>query len=137
MNNCPFCRIAESPDALLHVGEHSVAFLDINPIRPGHVLIVPKQHESEFFNLPEYILLEIIYLAKQIAKAQQVVYKPIKVGLLVAGFDISHAHLHLILMQDYHDITSKQILTKKVTPASQKDLKQSERQLKAALQRNN
>jgi diadenosine tetraphosphate (Ap4A) HIT family hydrolase len=82
------------------------------------------EHEPEFFNLPDYVLADIMHLAKQIANAQQVIYQPIKVGMLVAGFDIPHAHLHLIPMHDYHDITSKQILEGSVNRVSYEALYQ-------------
>ncbi|BAY80646.1 histidine triad domain protein [Calothrix parasitica NIES-267] len=133
MNNCPFCNLVKSDDALLEVGEYSVAFLDINPIRPGHVLIVPKNHEPDFFNLPDYILLDIMQLARRIAKAQEAVFQPIKVGMLVAGFDVSHAHLHIIPMHEYHDITSKQVLEASVSRASQAQLQKIKQLLQDAL----
>ncbi|MGK7937138.1 MAG: HIT family protein [Xenococcaceae cyanobacterium] len=133
VNNCPFCQIAKSNTAILEHREHSIAFLDISPIRPGHVLITPKEHKPDFFELSNDVLTEIMYLAKMIANAQKVVFQPVKVGMLVVGFDVLHAHLHLIPMHDYHDITSKQLLEGKAFRAESAELEKNKRQLKDAL----
>ncbi len=135
MNNCPFCQIAQSNTTVIKSSDYSVAFLDINPIRPGHVLIVPKEHEPDFFNLPTHVLTDIMKLAKRIAKAQKLAFQPVKVGMLVAGFDVPHAHLHLIPMHDYHDITSKQLLEGKVYRAKQAELEENKCKLRDALQK--
>lgn len=135
VDNCPFCRITKNNNAILDRGEHSVAFLDINPIRSGHVLIIPKEHQPDFFELADDVLTDIMSLAKNIAKAQKIAFKPVKVGMLVAGFDVPHAHLHLIPMQDYHDLTSKQLLEGKVFRADLVELEQNERKLRDVLDR--
>ena len=134
MDNCPFCQIIQSNTAVIESSDYSVTFLDINPIRPGHVLIVPKEHEPDFFNLPTHVLTDIMKLAKRIAKAQKLAFQPVKVGILVAGFDVPHAHLHLIPMHDYHDITSKQLLEGKVYRAEQAELEENKCKLRDALQ---
>ena len=74
VDNCPFCQIAKSNHAILDRGDRSVAFLDINPIRPGHVLITPKEHKPDFFELADDVITDIMYLAKRIAKAQKIVF---------------------------------------------------------------
>lgn len=135
VDNCPFCQIAKSNNAILDRGDRSIAFLDISPIRPGHILIAPKEHEPDFFELTDDVLTDIMYLAKRIAKAQKIVFQPVKVGMLVAGFDVPHAHLHLIPMHEYHDITSKQLLEGKVSRVDRAELEKSERKLRNALDR--
>lgn len=133
MTPCPFCQLADNHDELLASNKYAVAFLDINPIRPGHVLIIPKHHEPDFFQLDDETHLDIMRLAKQIAKAQEQVFNPIKVGMLVAGMDVPHAHVHLIPMHDYHDVTSKQMLEGKVIRASDEELRESKDKLVQAL----
>lgn len=133
VNDCPFCEVAGSEDAVLDAGAHSVAFLDINPIRAGHVLIVPKEHEPEFFDLPDLVISDVMRLAKRIAKAQRVAFRPTRVGMLVAGLDIPHAHLHLIPMHDYHDITSKRMIEGKISRASEAELEKSKHRLRKSL----
>ncbi|BAY80648.1 histidine triad domain protein [Calothrix parasitica NIES-267] len=75
-------------------------------------------------------------LAKQIAKAQETIFQPVKVGMSVAGFDVSHAHLHVIPMHEYHDITSNQILKEKVQRVSNKELQDIKLQLQDVLNDN-
>ncbi len=135
MKPCPFCQLVNEPEELLAVGAYSVAFSDVSPIRPGHVLVIPKEHEPDFFDLGDDVHLDITRLAKRIAKAQRRVFKPLKVGMLVAGMDIPHAHLHLIPMHDYHDLTSKKMLEGTVSRASDDELKVNRLELSEALRR--
>ena len=97
------------------------------------MLIIPKEHQPDFFELADDVLNEIMSLAKKIAKAQKIVFQPVKVGMLVAGFDVPHAHLHLIPMEDYHDLTSKQLLEGKVSRADRVELEKNQHQLRDAL----
>jgi histidine triad (HIT) family protein len=110
--NCPFCYINDHPEVaiMLHADAELMAFMDINPIRPGHVLIVSRAHEPEFFNLPESVLINIMALARRIAAIQKELFKPLRVGALVAGGDVPHAHFHLVPMLDNEDVTSKRSL---------------------------
>ena len=135
MKTCPFCQLVDNRDELLVVGAHSAAFLDVNPIRPGHVLVVPKEHEPDFFNLDDEVHLDIMRLAKRVARAQQRVFSPLRVGLLVAGLDVPHAHMHLIPMHDYHDVTSKRMLEGAVTRAGEGELNEHRLRLSRALRR--
>ena len=96
-------------------------------------MVVPKIHEPEFFALPDHVHADIMRLAKRTARAQQRTFEPLKVGMLVAGMDVPHAHLHLVPMHDYHDVTSKRMLEGEVSRASDADLRESQRRLKNAL----
>ena len=132
--SCPFCAIAASvSDSVLYQDELVVAFLDRQPIRPGHALVVPKMHEPDFFALPDHISTRLLQVAKRMARAQQSAFQPKRVGMLVAGFDIAHAHLHVVPMHDYHDITSKRMLDGVVRTASAADIEASMGKLRRQL----
>ncbi|NMP21308.1 HIT family protein [Sulfobacillus harzensis] len=92
----PSHRVAES--------EAFLAFLDIRPIRPGHTLVVPKMEVDQFFRLDDGILADIMRFAKPIALAIQEVTGAERVGAAVAGFDVPHAHLHLIPADSMRDL---------------------------------
>lgn len=72
------------------------AFLDIRPINPGHTLVVPKFEVDELFQVPESILQGALPFAQRIAKAIKLAVGCQRVGVMVAGFEIPHAHIHLV-----------------------------------------
>jgi len=110
--SCPFCYIHQHPEAaaMIHADDELMAFMDINPIRSGHVLIVSRAHEPEFFNLPERVAARAMTLAHRIAAVQKALFQPLRVGAMIAGGDVPHAHLHLIPMRENTDVTSRPAL---------------------------
>lgn len=110
--DCIFCKIANSEISVHKVYEDDrvVAFLDKHPINPGHILVVPKEHEPDFFKLSEELYLHLMKKVKDLSKIVNDAIRPVKVGLIVAGLDVPHTHVHIIPMHDYHDITSKSLL---------------------------
>lgn len=73
-----------------------IAFLDIRPINPGHTLVVPKIETDELFDQPEDILARALPFAQRIAKALKKSVPCRRVGVMVAGFEVPHAHIHLV-----------------------------------------
>ena len=86
----------ELPSFRIQENERFLAFLDIRPVRPGHTLIVPKEEVDHFFDLDEELLQEILIFAKPVSQALKKVTGCERVAAVVAGFDVPHAHLHLI-----------------------------------------
>ncbi|RAP34192.1 HIT family protein [Candidatus Marinamargulisbacteria bacterium SCGC AG-439-L15] len=72
------------------------AFMDIRPISHGHVLVVPKDEVDHFFDMKEADLSGVLLFAKPIVKAIESVVECERVGLMVAGLEVPHAHLHLV-----------------------------------------
>ena len=72
------------------------AFLDIFPLREGHVLIVPKMEVDQFFDLPDEYLAAMLVWARPIAKAIEAAFPCNRCGLSVVGLEVPHAHLHLV-----------------------------------------
>lgn len=107
-----FSRIidGELPCARVYEDDQVFAFLSREAIRPGHTLVIPRDPVPSFFDLDDHVISSILRVAKRIAKAVEVEFCPKRVGLVVAGFDVPHAHLHVIPMKEYHDITSKRML---------------------------
>jgi histidine triad (HIT) family protein len=107
--DCPFCHILQGrgPAHQVDEDEYSLAFLDMHPINPGHLLVIPKQHVPDFFALEEPYYGALMRSAKRLAAVLAVVTQPRKVGIVIAGFDVPHTHVHLIPMHAYHDITSQ------------------------------
>lgn len=112
MNDCIFCKIAsgEISTHKIYEDEKTFVFLDKHPINPGHMLVIPKTHEPDFYKLDAnyyQALMETVQLMSARVAEQ---LTPKKVGLIVAGWDVPHTHVHVVPMEDYNDITSKSIL---------------------------
>jgi len=106
---CIFCKIAkrEIPSHIVHDDADTFAFMDIRPIQQGHVLVIPKVHIDHFSDLPDDAATKVLLVAQRLAKTIRAEIKPPRVGLLVGGFAVPHAHLHVVPMHDGHDITSQ------------------------------
>lgn len=105
---CIFCRIAagEIPSAKLHEDEALVAFLDTNPIRTGHALIVTRAHHAYFDDLPPELAARVLHLAQRLARAQKQRYGVERVGFLFSGGDLPHVHAHVVPLVEKTDLTS-------------------------------
>jgi histidine triad (HIT) family protein len=76
------------------------AFLDIRPIHEGHTLVIPKREVDYFFDLDDDLLGGIMTFAKPIASALKAVVPCERVGVMVAGLEVPHAHVHLVPISD-------------------------------------
>lgn len=111
MDNCVFCKIirGEIPSFKLTEDNDFLAFLSIAPINPGHTLVIPKKH-SEYifgFNTTDEVLSKILVFSRPIAQALKKALKPKngKIGIMVAGLEVLHTHIHLIPMDKEGDLT--------------------------------
>jgi histidine triad (HIT) family protein len=115
MNDCLFCRIANKdiPCHLVYEDDLALAFLDIHPIRDGHVLVIPKSHHPYFDDLPPLLSHHIMDVSQCIAKALKKETGVSRVALTFTGYHVAHAHAHLVPMHHQHDITSMQYVQDK------------------------
>ncbi|MFC1583972.1 HIT family protein [Fibrobacterota bacterium] len=118
----------EIPCHMLLEDEKFIAFLDINPINPGHTLIVPKKEIDYLFDLDEDLLSNILLAAKKLVPAIEKVISCKRVGIMVAGLDVPHAHLHLIPMMSEGDLTFA-----RAKPADQNELAETAEKIRLAL----
>ena len=80
------------------------AFLDINPLKKGHVLVTPKKEIDYIFDIDDDYLAGMIVFAKKIAAAIKEAYPCKRVGVAVIGLEVPHAHIHLVPMDEMGDI---------------------------------
>ena len=101
-----FSKIAkgEIPSYKVAESEKYYAFLDINPLVRGHVLVIPREAPDYFFDMSDDDLSGIMLFVKKIASAIKKSVPCRRVGMVVIGFDVPHAHIHLVPMQDMQDI---------------------------------
>lgn len=83
------------------------AFLDINPLTKGHVLVIPKIEEDYLFDLTDETLSEMMIFAKKIAISLKNTMNCIRVGVAVIGLEVPHAHIHLIPINRESDMNFK------------------------------
>lgn len=93
-----FTRIIEGdlPGRFVWRDERVVAFLTIAPLVPGHVLVVPVEEVDHWIDLPPDLLADVMEVARQIGRVLQTELQPTKVGVIVAGDEVPHVHVHLI-----------------------------------------
>ncbi|QYG92952.1 HIT family protein [Iamia sp. SCSIO 61187] len=93
-----FTRIIEGeiPGRFVWRDERAVAFLTIAPLAPGHVLVVPIEEVDHWIDLEPDLLAHVMEVARTIGRAQQEVFRPTKVGVMVVGEEVPHAHVHLV-----------------------------------------
>src|SRR4029079_4467899 len=96
----PSYRIAEN--------DKFFAFLDIFPLREGHVLVVPKNETDKLFDLPDEYLNEMLLFAKPIAHAIEKAFDCERCGISVIGLEVPHAHVHLIPINSANDLNFTQ-----------------------------
>jgi histidine triad (HIT) family protein len=81
-----------------------LAFLDIRPIKPGHTLVIPKREVDYVFDLDDKTLSNILIFSKRVAKMIEKAVDCKRVGIMVAGLEVPHAHIHLIPMTALGDL---------------------------------
>ena len=102
-----FTRIAagEIPSYKVAESEDFYAFLDINPLAPGHTLVIPRNVEDDYiFNLDEKTYEGLWAFARKVAKAIKAAVPCKRVGVAVLGMEVPHTHIHLVPLQTEGDL---------------------------------
>ncbi len=115
----PSFKIAES--------EKFIAFLDIEPLVKGHVLVVPKIEVDKIFDVPDNYLAEMLVFAKPVAHAIEKTFNCKRCGICVVGLEVPHAHMHLVPINSSNDLN----FTRPKLQISMEELKQVQEKLLA------
>lgn len=94
----------EIPAHTIREDKNFFCFLDIRPITQGHALVIPKQETDYLFDLNDDLLGGIMLFAKPIARAIEKVVPCQRIGVMVAGLEVPHAHVHLVPITSVHDL---------------------------------
>jgi histidine triad (HIT) family protein len=94
----------EIPGHIVAETDTFIAFLDINPLVEGHVLVVPKQETDYIFELDDDVLSGLHLFAKKVAKAVEKSVKCKRIGVAVIGLEVPHVHIHLVPLNSMDDI---------------------------------
>jgi histidine triad (HIT) family protein len=104
-----FTRIINREIPCYKVAENGryFAFLDINPLKAGHTLVVPKKEVDYLFDLEDNDLEGIMVFSKKVAAAIRKAYPCNRIGIVVLGLEVPHAHIHLVPMDSMEDVNFK------------------------------
>jgi histidine triad (HIT) family protein len=93
-----FTRIinGEIPGTFVWRDDTAVAFLSINPLRPGHTLVVPRVEIDHWVDLDTTVAQHVMEVAQAVGRAQRAAFSPRRIGLLVVGDEVPHAHVHVV-----------------------------------------
>jgi histidine triad (HIT) family protein len=119
MENCIFCKIVkgEIPCVKIWEDEKHLAFLDLNPINPGHTLVIPKKHTDYIFDLEDKEYNDLMLQSKIIAKRLKISLNSKRIGIAVEGFAIPHVHIHLVPLNNGSELNPE-----RAKPANQEEL---------------
>jgi histidine triad (HIT) family protein len=101
-----FTKIIEGelPGTFVWRDDVCVAFLSIAPIRTGHTLVVPRAEVDHWIDLDPDVNAHMMRVAQDVALAQQAAFSPLRVGLIIAGLEVPHTHVHVIPIDGMQDM---------------------------------
>lgn len=102
-----FTRIidGELPGRFVWRDDLAVAFLTISPLQPGHTLVVPRAEVDDWLDLDPEVNAHLMAVSQVIGQAQRAAFRPRKVGLIIAGLEVPHVHLHVVPMRSEADLS--------------------------------
>jgi len=101
-----FTRIidGELPGRFVWRDSHCVAFLSIAPLRHGHTLVVPREEIDHWIDVDPGVMAHLTGVAQAIGAAQQSAFSPTKIGMMIAGLEVPHVHLHVVPIDGVNDL---------------------------------
>ncbi len=101
-----FTRIisGELPGRFIWSDDRCVAFLTIAPLAAGHTLVVPRDEIDHWLDLPSDLATHLMVVSQSIGKGLQKAFDPVKVGMMIAGLEVPHVHLHLVPIHRLQDM---------------------------------
>jgi diadenosine tetraphosphate (Ap4A) HIT family hydrolase len=126
-----FTRIidGEIPGRFVWSDDRCVGFLTIAPITPGHTLVVPRLEVDHWIDLDDELASHLVVVAKAIGAAQMAAFAPQRIGMIIAGMEVPHTHLHVIPIDTEADLN----FARADAGASVDDLDAAADRLRAAL----
>lgn len=118
-----FTRIIEGeiPATFVWKDDRAVAFMSINPLRRGHTLVVPRDEVDHWIDCEPGLREHLLDVAREIGQAQQKVFRPERIGLVIAGLEVPHLHLHVVPINRAADLD----FAKAASSVDREDLEES------------
>ncbi|MDI5986478.1 HIT family protein [Halomonas sp. M4R5S39] len=101
-----FTRIiqGELPGHFVWEDEQCVALMTLNPMKPGHLLVIPREEIDHWDDLPAELVAHLMAVSQKLAKALKRAFPCERVGMLVVGLEVPHVHIHLVPIDAMQDI---------------------------------
>lgn len=105
---CVFCGIVAGNEivSLVHQDDLSLGFLSLHQVRPGEIALVPREHIDHFTDVPDDVAAHLMRVAQRLGRVLRRNLKPERVGYVVHGYGVPHAHLMIVPLHEDTDITS-------------------------------
>ena len=102
-----FTRIidGEIPGRFVWKDDRCVAFLTIEPMRPGHTLVVPREEVAHWIDLDAGLNAHVFEVARLIGRAQNAAFEPARIGVMIVGEEVPHAHVHVVPIDSVGDLS--------------------------------
>jgi histidine triad (HIT) family protein len=102
-----FTRIinGEIPGRFVWKDDRCVAFLTIEPMRPGHTLVVPREEIAHWIDLEPDLCAHVFEVARLIGRAQSAAFSPNRIGVMIVGEEVPHAHVHVVPINEVADLS--------------------------------
>ncbi len=117
----------ELPGHFVWQDDVCVVILTIQPIKPGHLLVIPRDEIDHWDDLPAETAAHLMSVSQKMAKALKVAFPSLRVGMVIAGLEVPHTHIHVFPVDAISDFDFTQ-----AKPAFAEDLKEAADKLKAA-----
>lgn len=101
-----FTRIidGEIPATFVYDDDQCVVFMSINPLCTGHALVVPRAEIDHWIDAPQPLREHLFNVAHRIGVAQQAAFNPVRIGMIIAGLEVPHLHLHVVPFESERDL---------------------------------
>jgi histidine triad (HIT) family protein len=111
-STCVFCRIVagDSPASVIWQDKEVMAFMNLRAVNKGECMVIPKVHIDHFADIPDPLAAKILLVAQRIGRQIMQVYKPERIGYVVHGYGVPHAHFLIVPQNDPNDITSRKFM---------------------------
>jgi histidine triad (HIT) family protein len=110
-SSCIFCKIVggEAVSSVVYEDDLVMAFMNIRPVNRGEFLIIPKEHIDHFCDVPDEVACHIMIHAQRLSRNLRARLNPQRVGLVVHGWGVPHAHLVVVPLHESSDIVSAKL----------------------------
>lgn len=127
-----FTRIinGDIPGKFIYRDDQAVAFMTIAPIQPGHTLVVPVEEVDHWIDASPELRAHLMEVAARIGAAQMAAFSPARVGVIIAGMEVPHLHIHVIPMESEKDLS----FANADPSATDEELEDAANKLRVALQ---
>src|SRR5438552_2739486 len=110
--DCIFCKIiaGEETASKIYEDDKILAFMDVRQIRTGEFIVIHKEHIDHFYDIPDDLAQHIILHTQTLSRKLKEKFNPVRVGYVVHGFGVSHAHIVVVPLVERDDITSAKFM---------------------------